>query len=128
MVIAIGTDLVHIPRIGAAIARHGVRFARRLLSTNELREYTALKRGHDAFLARRFAAREACAKALGRGIQDGISWRDFEVHHDTKGAPRLRLCARAEACANSMGVARTHLSLSDEGEYAMAFVVLTAKA
>lgn len=124
MVIAIGTDLVSIPRMARALMRHSVRLARRLLSDVELEEFQHLKRGRAAFLARRFAAREAVAKALGTGIAQGVSWRDFEVRHDSKGAPQIHLHATARVIAKAAGVDCIHLSLSDEGDYALAFVVL----
>ena len=125
MVVAIGVDLVHIPRFTKAILRYGERLARRVLSANEFKEYLALAIKQDHFLAKRFAAREACAKALGTGMSSGVSWQDFEVCHNKQGTPMLRLHARARNLANHIGAINTHLSLSDEGEYAMAFVVLT---
>lgn len=128
MVIAIGTDLVHVPRIARAMARHGTRLARRILSDTELKTLESLKHNREVFLASRFAAREAAAKALGTGIAEGVSWRDFEVYSDAKGAPKLRFLSTAYAVAQRIGAKHAHLSLSDDGDYVLAFVVLTGIA
>ena len=77
-----------------------------------------------SWLAKRFAAKEAASKALGTGIAEGIGWHHFIIANDTLGKPCLRLEGPAEARARALGATRYHLSLSDEREYAVAYVVL----
>lgn len=123
MIVGIGTDVVEIERISKAVERFGERFARRILDPDELSQYASSSQP-TRLLARRFAAKEAAAKALKRGFSDGISWQDLGVAHDAAGAPTLVLHGRAAELANALGVRATHLSISDEQRYALAFVVL----
>lgn len=127
MIVGIGTDIVEIDRIQAMWDKHGQRFARRLLSDAELARFdgVALK---IAYLAKRFAAKEAAAKALGTGIGQGVSWQHIEVANDALGAPILVLHDAALARARLLGAGRFHLSLSDERAFAVAFVVLESAA
>lgn len=119
----IGADLVAVERVRGALARHGQRFADRILTAAEQEGF---RRAADpaALLARRFAVKEAAAKALGTGIAAGVSFQDFELRHDSVGAPRLHLSGRAAALAVDAGVGRVHVSISDERDRALAFVVL----
>jgi len=125
MILGIGTDLAVIARVEKAITRHGERFARRILTDIELERY----QGHPhpaAFLAKRFAAKEATAKALGTGI-GLISWQDMSVGHTSTGAPVMTLLgAAAEHVAQHSNVV-CHLSITDDGGLAQAFVVLEAR-
>ncbi len=127
MVVGIGTDIVKIDRIGKSLDRLGERFAQRILTSSELEEYRAAKKPV-AFLARRFAVKEAAAKALGTGIGEGVSWQHFCIEHDPLGAPVLRLSGRAEEVALQKQAAQYHVSLSDEHDYVVAFVVLSSRS
>ncbi|MYL24510.1 holo-ACP synthase [Vreelandella massiliensis] len=123
MIVGIGSDIARVARFEAAMARHGARFAARILGPEEQRRLA----GHSqpaAFLAKRFAAKEAFVKALGLGLTQGMQWREIEILNDTRGKPYLQLHGAAAACATAAGVGSSHVSLSDEAEYAVAFVVL----
>lgn len=123
MIAGIGTDLVRIDRVGRALDRFGERFAQRILAPAEFEEWAAAA-DPARFLAKRFAAKEAAAKSLGFGMAGGISWQDFCVVHDNRGAPGLEMQGRAGEIAEDLGVTGAHLSISDESEHALAFVVL----
>ncbi|ANB02901.1 holo-ACP synthase [Ectothiorhodospira sp. BSL-9] len=123
-VIGIGTDIVAVHRIEASLTRHGEGFARRILHPDEwdgFRDSPAPA----AFLAKRFAAKEAAAKALGVGIGARMSLQDACVDHDPHGRPLLRLEGRGQETAQALGVKETQISLSDERDYALAFVVMS---
>ncbi|MEQ6887696.1 holo-ACP synthase [Halomonas sp. CS7] len=123
MIIGIGTDIARVARFERAMARHGERFALRLLGELERERL----RGHvlpAAFLAKRFAAKEAFVKALGTGLRRGMRWTEIQVVNDALGRPSLVLSGKAQALAEAAGVRALHLSLSDEEALAMAFVVL----
>ncbi|MDM7485998.1 MAG: holo-ACP synthase, partial [Vibrio metschnikovii] len=75
------------------------------------------------FLAKRFAAKEAAAKALGTGIANGVTFHDFQITNDAQGKPHLTLHGRAQQLAEAMQVTSIHLSLSDERHYAVATVI-----
>jgi len=123
MIFGIGTDLVHIPRMEALLEKHGDKFAQRILSDNEFDTFqTASKPA--SFLAKRFAAKEAAAKALGIGFRDGLSLRHISVINDDKGKPELHFTEVGLALLTEFNIGRTMLSLSDEHEYAVAFVTL----
>ncbi|ADH85679.1 holo-ACP synthase [Desulfurivibrio alkaliphilus] len=128
MIYGIGTDIVSIPRIAAALARHGDPFARRILAPREWEEYQALPHHRPqltaAFLAKRFAAKEAAAKALGTGFSRGITLAGIAVVHDQRGRPGLQFHDAAAAYCRDEGIIRGLLSLSDEKEYALAFATL----
>jgi holo-[acyl-carrier protein] synthase len=119
----IGTDLVEVDRIQRILDRHGDRLARRVLSPNELEQWS---RSHcpARYLAKRFATKEACAKALGTGIAGGLRWQDIETEHDAAGRPWLRFHGEAQRLCERRGVSGSHLSVSDERQYAIAFVIL----
>lgn len=123
MIAGVGIDLVAVARIERLHARHGERFARRLLAEHEWRDYRAA-RDPARLLAKRFAAKEAAAKALGTGIAGGIRFSDLWTEHDSFGAPLLRWSGKARERAGELGVMHAHLSLSDESEHVVAFVVL----
>lgn len=126
MIYGIGVDLVRIARIEGAIARHGDRFAERILSDHELRGYRASR--HPAnFAAKHFAAKEALLKALGTGLRMGIHWAHMEVRNDPLGKPYLVCRARVQELFDERGIGASFLSLSDEDEYAAAFVTLVCR-
>ena len=102
MVKAIGTDIVSTARIEASLERSGRTFA-----------------------AKRFAAKEAAAKALGTGIGRGISWHHMHIEHNEMGAPLLILSGAAAQRQATLGSQKTHISIADELDQALAFVVLS---
>jgi len=120
MIAGIGVDLVEISRMQGVWERHGKAFARRILTKTERQ---ALDQAKDParFLAKRFAAKEAAAKALGTGFQQGLSWQHIEIQHDKLGKPLLSLNTPLAADLSA------HLSLSDEIQHVVAFVVLEHK-
>jgi holo-[acyl-carrier protein] synthase len=120
MISGIGTDIVQLERIHAALRRRGDGLARRLLADSEWQGYQQ----HVAparFLAKRFAAKEAALKALGTGLRHGIRWHDVAVSNDSDGKPQLLFTGRAEQI---LAGRRSHLSISDEQDYALAFVII----
>lgn len=121
--IAVGTDILEIARIEAVLGRVGERFAARILRPAELADYRRSKQGL-RLLAKRFAAKEAIAKALGTGIGRGVSWQDMEVLHDGSGAPLVHLEGGAAAVLEARGASRVLLSLADERHYVVAFAAL----
>ena len=124
MTIAIGTDIVEIQRIASALERQGDKFVQRILTESEIVEYQA--RGDSLpFLAKRFAAKEAIAKALGTGIGRGISFQHMIVSNDSEGAPQVELQENASDRLKKLDGTKVLLSLSDEKNYALAYVVIT---
>jgi holo-[acyl-carrier protein] synthase len=124
MILGVGTDLVEIARIRRAWERHGSRLADRLLG--EL-ERPRLPAGDPAaWLAKRFATKEAVAKALGTGFRDGLRLADIQTRHDGNGRPEVVLVGTAAARLERMGARSVSLSVSDERRYALAFVVISA--
>jgi holo-[acyl-carrier protein] synthase len=123
MIIGIGTDMVDITRMTANIAEHGDRLAQKILGDAELADYEATS-AKAQFLASRFAAKEAVAKALGTGFRDGLSLKHIEVQSDPLGRPHIRVSERAQELMNSLKVTSAHLTLTHERDLALAFVVL----
>jgi len=123
VIFGIGTDIVSIHRIAAALERHGVRFAERILAQSEQPAFAAAARP-EHFLAKRFAAKEAAAKAFGTGFSDGLAMADIAVTHDHRGRPLLQFSGRAESLCQELGIGEHFLSISDEKEHAIAFVTL----
>lgn len=129
-ILGVGTDLCDIRRIENSIQRFGERFLDRVYTARERRDCDGRGGGRIPAYARRWAAKEACAKALGTGIAQGVALRDIELESLDGGAPSLRLsggaAARLAAMTPDGATARLHVSLSDEPPYAQAFVVLEA--
>jgi holo-[acyl-carrier protein] synthase len=123
MIVGIGTDIVEVARIEDLRRQNGERLARRILTESEFEVYTQTAQP-GAWLAKRFAAKEATAKALGTGIAHGVSWRHIEVLNDPDGAPCLTLKEAALTRARALQAVRWHVSLSDERACALAFVIL----
>lgn len=121
--IAVGTDILKVERIEEVVQRLGDRFVQRILTDTEQLEYRASKQP-ERLLAKRFAAKEAVAKALGTGIGRGVSWQDIQVEHDANGAPLVKLNGGASRVASERGGSRVELSLADELDYVVAFAVL----
>jgi len=123
MIFGIGTDIVRVERIRADLERFGERFAERILTASEMREFRD-NAGKANFLARRFAAKEAAVKAMGTGFSNGILMHDIEVTHDTHGKPQLIFYGRAQQMLQEKRVTVSHISLADEQDHAVAFVTL----
>lgn len=117
--IAVGIDLVERHRFLATHARFGGRFLRKVFTEREVEQ----ARGQVVRLAGRFAAKEACAKALGTGIGAFAAWRDIEIVRLDGGKPRLILHGAAKERAAALGLAAFDVSISDTGEHVMAVVV-----
>lgn len=123
MILGLGADLADVRRVAKVLRRHPERFPARLLSPSEQAEFA--RNAHPArFLARRFAAKEAFLKAMGTGLSGGMRWQDVVVEHNAAGAPALRCGGRAGEYLSVQGQPRLHLSLTDDGDYALAFVVI----
>jgi len=123
MTLAIGTDIVEIQRIADAIERQGEKFVKRILTESEIADFQA--RGETAaFLAKRFAAKEAIAKALGTGIGRGISFQHMIIANNSLGAPEVRLEGNAAELLKKLNGSRVLLSLADEKHSALAYVVI----
>jgi holo-[acyl-carrier protein] synthase len=123
MIFGIGTDIVRVSRIQKSLDRYGERFTRRILAGQELDDFQCTLQPA-RFLARRFAAKEAVVKAYGTGFTQGMTFRDIVVSHDAAGKPMLLLSGRAQELQQEMGIGETFISISDEQEYAVAFVTL----
>jgi holo-[acyl-carrier protein] synthase len=122
MIYGIGTDIVAVARMGEFFERHGERGLEKLLAPEE-REDCRASREPARFLAKRFAAKEALAKALGTGMRAPVLMPDMAVDHDALGKPAFRYAAPLAAFLAEHGLA-AHLSISDERDYAVAFVVV----
>lgn len=123
MIFGIGTDIVEYARIEKMFAHYGNRFAERILSERELAEF--MPNAHAArFLAKRFAAKEAFAKAVGCGLREPVSLGRISITHDGLGKPLLLFDATLHSHLAQIGVNGHHLSISDERNMIVAFVVL----
>jgi holo-[acyl-carrier protein] synthase len=129
VIIGFGADLCDIRRIADALERYGERFPRRLFTPAE-REYCDARTARAASYAKRFAAKEACAKALGVGINHGVGWLDMGVVNLPSGMPTLELTGGAAVRLRQITppgtTARVHLTLTDEEPYAQAMVLIEA--
>ncbi|WP_395670357.1 holo-ACP synthase [Phenylobacterium sp.] len=129
MILGIGSDLSDIRRIQASLDRFGDRFRERVFTDLERRK-AERKQDPASTYAKRFAAKEACAKALGTGMRAGVFWRDMGVVNLPSGQPTLALTggalARLQAMTPPGMAAHIHLSLTDDHPYAQAFVIIEA--
>ncbi|MFP3927397.1 MAG: holo-ACP synthase [Desulfobacteraceae bacterium] len=123
MIYGIGVDLVYIPRMRAVLQRWGERFQQRVFTEDE-RSLCLSRADPAAAFALRFAAKEAFSKAVGLGMRRGLRWRDIGVFHHPGGRPGLRVVGRGGRICEELGIVSMHLSLSDEGDYGMATVLL----
>ena len=122
-IVGVGTDLVKISRIKRIFKKYPKGFAERILHKNELKIMKELK-NPKTYIAKRFSAKEAVAKALGTGIAHGVAFQEIEIGNDENGQPFLTLHGKTLEVATDLGVKNTFISLSDEREYAIAYVVL----
>ncbi|MBZ6076905.1 holo-ACP synthase [Microvirga puerhi] len=129
MIVGIGSDLCDIRRIERSLQRFGDRFTHRIFTEGE-RARSDRRAARAPSYARRFAAKEACAKALGTGLSHGVFWRDMEVVNLRSGKPTLRLTGGALARLQTMipegHEAVLHVSLTDDPPLAQAFVIIEA--
>lgn len=123
MIVGIGVDIVQVSRVKKVLDRHQQRFVERILHPNELAVY-ANHRQPLAYFAKRYAAKEALAKALGTGIAKGVNFFEIETQLDELGKPHLILHGTTLEKATQLGVKQLFISLSDEQDYAVANVVL----
>ena len=129
MIVGIGSDLCDIRRIERSLERYGERFTHRIYTDGE-REKSDGRASRAPSYARRFAAKEACAKALGTGLRAGVFWRDMGVVNLPSGRPTMKLTGGALARLNAITPAgcepRIDLTITDEGPLAQALVVISA--
>ena len=133
MIIGIGSDLIDITRVAKVIERHGERFLRRIFTDAERAKAERRAKNEKmvvATYAKRFAAKEACSKALGTGIRQGVWWRDMGVVNLPGGKPSMRLTggalARLQALTPEGFKAQIDLSITDDWPLAQAFVIISA--
>jgi holo-[acyl-carrier protein] synthase len=130
MILGIGTDLANIDRIQGTLERFGDRFRHRVFTEIELAK-AARRRDEAGTLAKRWAAKEACSKALGTGLAMGISWKDMAVTNLRSGQPRMDVTGwaadRLQAMTPEGYQAHIHVTLTDDHPWAQAFVVIEAR-
>jgi len=127
MVSGIGTDIIRIDRIAAALARHGDRFAEKILGPQEMEKYRRRKAKVEArglrFLATRFAAKEAFSKAIGLGMRMPMTWRSAQFLNTPTGKPMIVTTGALTDFMHAHGIS-AQVSITDEAEYAVAFVIV----
>ena len=124
MIYGIGIDIVRVARMQQNMERYGEKFAERILTDAERNDYShELRKAH--FLAKRFAAKEAAAKAMGTGFSDGLALHHIGVSHDAAGKPQLVFSGYAAEFMRAKGITGAHVSLADEDDHAVAFVTLS---
>ena len=131
MIIGIGSDITDVRRVAKVIERHGERFLERVFTETERAKADRRKNRVETY-AKRFAAKEACAKALGTGIRGGVWWRDMGVVNLPSGRPTMQLTGGALTRLQKLippgYEARIDLTITDEGPTAQAFVIISAVA
>ncbi len=131
MIYGIGTDIVQISRVAAALARNGDRFAEKILGPEELVKFHARRAKHEArglrFLATRFSAKEAFSKAIGLGMRMPMTWRSAQMLNDPSGKPTI-VCSGALGEFMRANKLHAQVTISDEADYGVAFVIVTREA
>ena len=131
MILGVGTDLVNIDRIAGVLERHGDRFRNRVFTKTEQRKAERRKDVAGTY-AKRWAAKEACSKALGTGLRMGISWKDMAVRNLKTGQPIITVTGwaaeRLKEITPKGHRATIHVSLTDDHPWAQAFVVIEARS
>jgi holo-[acyl-carrier protein] synthase len=122
-IVGIGTDIVEIARIREQRERLGDKLAKRVLTVDELAIYSSVNMP-ERYLAKRFAAKEAAAKALGTGIGRGVSFQHIHISNDDNGAPLIHFTHGAALRLAQLGGSKGHISIADETHYATATVIL----
>jgi holo-[acyl-carrier protein] synthase len=132
LILGIGSDLCNIDRIEGTLTRFGDRFRNRVFTEREQRKAEGRPRAVAATYAKRWAAKEACSKALGTGLRMGISWKDMAVTNMRSGQPVMHLTGwaadRLRAMTPAGHEAVIHVTLTDDHPWAQAFVVIEARA
>jgi holo-[acyl-carrier protein] synthase len=125
MIIGLGTDIVQISRIKTMITQYGARFTERCFTQAEISRAQTKNPSEHAF-ARLYAAKEAALKALGTGMREGLSWHDMEVSHTDLGAPFMVFSGGASLILKEKTTETpvVHLSMSDDGDYAVATLII----
>lgn len=123
MIAGIGTDIVSIARIERAMGRHGGRFTEKVLAPAEQGVFADITK-KAAYIAKRFAAKEAFFKAFGQPPSQANTWHQLAVMNDGAGRPQMQFGAPLAEMLRAQGIARWHVSLSDEHEFAIAYVIL----
>jgi len=130
VILGIGTDLANIDRIQAVLDRHGDRFRNRVFTEREQAK-AARRKDEAGTYAKRWAAKEACSKALGTGLRMGISWKDMAVSNLKSGQPVMTVTGWAKTRLDDMTPegheAVIHVTLTDDHPWAQAFVVIEAR-
>ena len=131
MIVGTGSDLANISRIENTLAKYGPHFMNKIFTKAEMAEMNkrknVSKREFACMVTKRFAAKEACSKALGTGFREGVFWKNIEIRHLPSGKPTLRLSGGALKHAQNLcegGNINLHVSMSDDYPWAQAFVVL----
>lgn len=127
MIVGVGTDIVETARIDKLYQRQGERFARRLLSQDEWADFSA-SHFPETFLAKRWALKEAVAKALGTGFAQGVTFEQMTITHYASGQPYLLLSGAAQERAKKIFADDWQISVSDEKHYCVAFVVAQSRS
>ena len=123
MIFGIGTDIVEIKRIETMESLD--KFAYKILSHNEKEFYDSLTNQKQiVYISKQFAAKEAIAKAIGTGIRNDTHFKNIEILRDKNGAPIFNALNKLEKIISDLGITRTHVSLADERDYAIAIAVL----
>ena len=123
MIFGIGTDIVDINRIKSMDSLST--FANKILSENEIKVFSDLKEGKQAtYLSKQFAGKEAISKAIGTGISGDIKFKEIEILRDERGRPIFNPVKNLKDILANLGITKTHVSLSDEKDYAIAFAIL----
>ncbi|WP_371346135.1 holo-ACP synthase [Ancylobacter sp. IITR112] len=129
MILGIGSDITDVRRVAEVLERHGERFLNRVFTPVERAKSDRRARRAESY-AKRFAAKEACAKALGTGLAQGVFWRDMGVVNLPSGRPTMNLTggakARLDALTPAGHEARIDLTITDDGPLAQAFVIISA--
>tara|TARA_B100001057_G_scaffold334220_1_gene334814 strand:+ start:444 stop:821 length:378 start_codon:yes stop_codon:yes gene_type:complete len=123
MIFGIGTDIVDVKRIKKMKSIDS--FAKKILGDNEYLKYSTLSKSKKIFfIAKQFSGKEAFAKAIGTGISDDVNLKGIEILRDDKGKPIFNFDEKIQMRLDHLGITHSHVSLSDEDEYALAFVIL----
>ena len=124
-IFGVGTDIIQIERVKRSFVNHGDKFVSRILADVEIKQLQQKKSEASkvAFLAKRFAAKEAISKALGTGMRQGVDFKQLVIVADELGKPIVALHEKAKEWANQNAITKIHVSISDEKDAAVAFAV-----
>ena len=123
MIFGIGTDIVDVTRIKKMKSIDS--FAKKILGDNEYLKFSKLSESKKVFfIAKQFAGKEAFAKAIGTGISGDVNFKTIEILRNDEGKPMFKFAEKTQLLIDNLGITHSHVSLSDEKEYALAFVIL----